>query len=285
MPSNNCPVCDSPLSDSLRSWHFVCPRCAYEQSTLTPAINENMAYANIDEAARETGLRELRISNFKTLLKAISLLKPQGGRLLDVGSAHGWFVEAAMGSFDALGIEPDKEVCDLSAQRGLPVRNGYFPEALQAAETFDVIVFNDVLEHIPPVIDILRSCHQHLNAGGYLVVNLPSSNGLFYRVAGVFARLGYSGFFERLWQKGLPSPHVHYFNETNLAELVERNGFVTVVKGRLPVVSLAGLYSRISFAGKMNRVAKAVLYCAVALSLPILKLFPNDIIYLIAKKT
>jgi hypothetical protein len=107
---------------------------------------------------------------------------------------------------------------------------------------------------------------------------------LFYRVSRVFARLGYSGFFERLWQKDLPSPHVHYFNEYNLADLIGRNGFVTVVKGRLPVVSLTGLYSRISFAGKMGGLAKVVTYCAVALSLPVLKLFPNDIIYLIAKK-
>lgn len=285
MPLSNCPVCDSSMKGSSRSWHFFCPRCAYEQSSLTPAINENRAHENVDEAARETGLRELRVSNFKILLNDINQLKPEGGRLLDVGSAHGWFVETAMGTYEALGIEPDEKVCALSAARGLPIRNGYFPDALLDAETFDVIVFNDVLEHIPPVVDILQSCQARLNEGGYLVVNLPSSNGLFYRVAGIFARLGYSGFFERLWQKGLPSPHVHYFNETNLARLVERNGFVTVTQGRLPVVSLAGLYSRISFAGKMNRISKAVVYCAVALSLPILRLFPNDIIYLIARKT
>jgi 2-polyprenyl-3-methyl-5-hydroxy-6-metoxy-1,4-benzoquinol methylase len=284
MPNNNCPVCESPLQESLRKWHFFCPRCAYEQSSLEPAINENQAYDNIDEAARETGLRELRLSNFRILLGAIGQLKPEGGSLLDVGSAHGWFVEEAMDTYEVLGIEPDEAICAMSAARGLPVRNGYFPDALRDGETFDVIVFNDVLEHIPPVIDILRACHERLNDGGYLVVNLPNSKGLFYRVSRVFARLGYSGFFERLWQKDLPSPHVHYFNEYNLADLIERNGFVTAVKGRLPVVSLSGLYSRISFAGKMGGLAKAVTYCAVALSLPLLKLFPNDIIYLIAKK-
>lgn len=284
MPINHCPVCESPLKESLRNWHFSCPRCAYEQSSLTPAINEHRAHDNLDEAARETGLRELRLSNFRILLGAIGQLKPQGGRLLDVGSAHGWFVEAAMDTYDVLGIEPDEAICAMSAARGLPVRNGYFPDALLGSEKFDVIVFNDVLEHIPPVIDILRACHERLNDGGYLVVNLPSSKGLFYRVSRVFARMGYSGFFERLWQKGLPSPHVHYFHEYNLADLLDRNGFVTTVKGRLPVVSLAGLYSRISFAGKMNRFTKAVIYCAVALSLPVLKVFPNDIIYLIAKK-
>lgn len=281
---SNCPVCDSPMEESFRNWHFFCPGCAYERSSLTPAINENRAHENVDETARETGLRELRISNFKILLNGIYQLKPEGGRLLDVGSAHGWFIETAMGTYDVLGIEPDEKVCASSAARGLLVRNGYFPDALLDAETFDVIVFNDVLEHIPPVVDILQSCKERLNEGGYLVVNLPSSNGLFYRAAKVFARLGYNGFFDRLWQKGLPSPHVHYFNETNLAQLLERHGFVMVVNGQLPVVSLTGLYSRISFAGKMNRISKAVIYCAVALSLPILKLFPNDIIYLIARK-
>jgi 2-polyprenyl-3-methyl-5-hydroxy-6-metoxy-1,4-benzoquinol methylase len=284
MPLNHCPVCKSPLKESVQNWHFFCPGCEYEQSSLTPAINENIAHENIDEVARETGLRELRLNNFRILLSAIAPLKPQGGRMLDVGSAHGWFVETAMGTYDVLGIEPDQTIFNQSAARGLPVRNGYFPQALLEGETFDVIVFNDVLEHIPPVIDILKSCHERLNDGGYLVVNLPNSNGLFYRLSRVFARWGYSGFFERLWQKGLPSPHVHYFNENNLAQLLEHNGFVMTVRGRLPVVSLAGLYSRISFAGKMNRLTKALIYCAVACSLPILRLFPNDIIYLIARK-
>ncbi|MCD5970846.1 class I SAM-dependent methyltransferase [Pseudomonas quasicaspiana] len=284
MSLNNCPVCETPLKESLLDWHFSCPRCAYEQSSLAPAINENTAHDNIDEAARESGLRELRFSNFRILLQAINALKPEGGRLLDVGSAHGWFLEAAMGSYDVLGVEPDEAICASSAARGLPVRNGYFPEALLEIEKFDVIVFNDVLEHIPPVIEILKSCHERLNDGGYLVVNLPSSNGLFYRVSRVFSRLGYSGFFERLWQKGLPSPHVHYFNEYNLASLLERNGFVMSSKGQLPVVSLTGLYARISFAGKMGALTKVVIYCAVAIALPVLKLLPNDIIYLIARK-
>ncbi|MCI8210923.1 methyltransferase [Pseudomonas sp. S25] len=284
MSLNNCPVCETRLKESLFNWHFSCPSCAYEQSSLLPAINENRAHDNIDEAARETGLRELRLSNFRILLQAITALKPEGGRLLDVGSAHGWFLEAAMGTYDVLGVEPDEAICAASAARGLPVRNGYFPDVLLDLETFDVIVFNDVLEHIPPVIEILRSCHERLNEGGYLVVNLPSSNGVFYRVARVFSRLGYTGFFERLWQKGLPSPHVHYFNEHNLATLLERNGFVMTSTGRLPVVSLTGLYSRISFAGKMGRLSKVIIYCAVALALPVLKLLPNDIVYLVARK-
>ena len=285
MPRHFCPVCDGPLKESCQQWHFLCSACAYEQSNLTPTINEQVAHENIDEVARESGLRELRLKNFGRLLSAIRQLKPDGGRLLDVGCAHGWFVETAMGKFDVLGIEPDKAIYATSVARGLPVRNGYFPDALADNETFDVIVFNDVLEHIPPVIDILRSCNERLNTGGYLVVNLPSSDGVFYRLSKLFSRLGFSGFFERLWQKGLPSPHVHYFNATNLAELLQSTGYKNVASGRLPTLGLAGLYTRISYTGNMGRLSKIVVYCAVALSLPILRLLPSDIIYLIAQKT
>ena len=281
---SHCPVCSGGLKETVQEWHFSCPLCAYEKSTLAPTINEHSAHENIDESARETGLRELRVSNFRTLLSAIRTLKPGGGRLLDVGCAHGWFIETAMPAFEVLGIEPDEAIYQSTAARGLPVRNGYFPDVLIASEKFDVIVFNDVLEHIPPVVDVLNACHDRLNDGGYLVVNLPSSSGVFYRLSRLFASAGYTGFFDRLWQKGLPSPHVHYFNESNLAELLKCYGFVSVAGGRLPVLSLAGLYTRISYTGKMGRLSKVFIYCAVAISLPILKLLPSDIIYVIARK-
>lgn len=284
MPQNHCPVCRGSLKCSLQDWHFVCSACGYEQSSLLPTINEHAAHEQIDEAARETGLRQLRLKNFETLLNVISELKPAGGRLLDVGCAHGWFIETATGRFDVLGIEPDKAMYAAAAARGLAVRNGYFPDALRDGETFDVIIFNDVLEHIPPVIDVLKSCYRRLNDGGYLVVNLPSSNGVFYRLSRLFARAGFSGFFERLWQKDLPSPHVHYFNDSNLAELLQYNGFISVVKGRLPVLSLAGLFTRISYAGRMGLVSRMAVYCGVAICLPLLRLLPSDIIYLVAKK-
>ena len=106
MPQNHCPVCRGPMKSSLQHWRFFCSVCAYEQSNLLPTINEHAAHEQIDEVARETGLRELRLANFKILLKAISQLQPAGGRLLDVGCAHGWFVETAMTQFDVLGIEP-----------------------------------------------------------------------------------------------------------------------------------------------------------------------------------
>lgn len=282
MSSENCPVCNSELSVGHYSWHSLCRSCDYEKANLQPTINSHLSHQLIDENARETGLRELRISNFKKLLAKIKLLKPNGGRLLDVGCAHGWFLETAKNDFEVLGLEPDKSVFDATFRRGLPVRMGYFPEALDESERFDVIIFNDVIEHIPDIKQVLASSHQYLHKDGLLVLKLPSSNGFFYRLSNIFSRLGFSGSFERLWQKNLPSPHLHYFNLSNLVSLLKSNGFDTKISGDLSTLRLAGLYTRVSYTGNLNVIARMIICASVVLFLPLLKILPSDIVYVIS---
>ena len=284
MSNEICPVCQSELSAGYRSWHLLCKSCGYEKANLQPTINLHSAHQLIDEDARETGLRDLRISNFKKLLRSIKSLNPSGGRLIDVGCAHGWFLETAINDFDVFGLEPDKNVFDVTSRRGLPVRMGYFPDALDESEKFDVIVFNDVIEHIPDIERTLASCHQRLNEDGLLVLNLPSSNGIFYGLSKIFCRFGYPGFFERLWQKDLPSPHLHYFNLTNLIYLLKNSGFDVKIKGDLSTLSLSGLYTRVSYAGNLSVVACVLVCIGVALVLPILKILPSDIVYVVATR-
>jgi 2-polyprenyl-3-methyl-5-hydroxy-6-metoxy-1,4-benzoquinol methylase len=284
MSNDICPVCNGALTVGIQNWHFKCKSCRYEKGDLQPTINEVSAHSLIDEADRETGLREVRVSNFQKLLDVVSALKPGGGKLLDVGCAHGWFVETAMSRFDALGIEPDEAVFHSTYAKNLPVRKGYFPDALEASETFDVIVFNDVIEHIPDINSIIAACHERLNDGGLLVLNLPSSDGVFYKFSRLFAAMGKFGFFERLWQKGLPSPHVHYFNRKNLSNLLQQSRFTPVTTGTLPTLGLAGLYTRISYTGNLGTLSKVAIYCTIAAALPILRLLPSDIVYVVAKK-
>lgn len=280
MNDMKCLVCGEDLRAGLASWHRVCQRCGYEQSKFKPAINAIEVHQYIDEGARENGLKALRKSNFESLsLKLKQLLPSKKARLLDVGAAHGWFLDAAAGDFDVLGIEPDEVVFAVSNSRGKPIRLGYFPEALLPGECFDVITFNDVIEHMPDIRKILDACHEHLNQSGLLLLNLPSSRGTFYRAAKLLHRFGIRGLFERLWQKDMPSPHVHYFHLRNLNRLVSQHGFTEVCRGTLPSLRLSGLFTRISYAGKQNIIARSVLYCLVVMALPLLKYLPADIVY------
>jgi 2-polyprenyl-3-methyl-5-hydroxy-6-metoxy-1,4-benzoquinol methylase len=269
----------------MRPWHARCVSCAYESAAFRVAINEREADKAVDEAERELGLKALRLANFQAIVDlARRCAQPEARTLLDVGSAHGWFLEAARAHFDVLGVEPDAVVGMKAAERGLPVRSGYFPEALREGESFDVIVFNDVIEHIPDVGGALLACRERLNAEGILILNLPNSRGLFYRLSKIAARLGWHAPFERLWQKGLPSPHLHYFNKTNLAALVAKHGFRLVHTEELPALHAKGLLARLRCAGQVGGLSLYVQYLAGLCAMPILRAFPSDIVVCIFKK-
>ena len=262
----------------------MCRTCRYESAALTPAINASSVVA-MDEAQREAALKALRIENFNTIVgyarQHVAVSKP---RLLDVGSAHGWFLEAARGQFDVLGVEPDADVGGRAAARGLPVRSGYFPDVVELDERFDAIVFNDVIEHIPDIHRALAACYAHLNDGGILILNVPNSRGFFYRLSKVLARIGWRGPFERMWQKDMPSPHVHYFDPRNLRQLVLKRGFTMVQTAELPALRAHGLLERLRYVGSASTLSVYLQYTVIRCAIPVLSLFPSDIIVSIFKK-
>lgn len=280
-----CIVCGEQQRRGLAEWHAACPACAYESANLEGAINQAGAHESLNEAQREAGLKALRLENFAEIVGYAKRYAVPGARkLLDVGSAHGWFLEAAQGSFDVLGVEPDEAVGSRAAARGLPVRQGFFPNALADDERFDVIVFNDVIEHIPPIGAALAACADRLNHRGILILNLPNSRGFFYRLSKLFAAAGWRAPFERLWQKGLPSPHVHYFRPENLARLVEAKGFELVHSAQLPSLRAKGLLDRLRCTGGTSGLALYAQYVAILCAIPLLRAFPSDIIVCIFRK-
>jgi 2-polyprenyl-3-methyl-5-hydroxy-6-metoxy-1,4-benzoquinol methylase len=280
-----CIVCGAQQAPGLADWHATCPSCDYESARLDGAINQVDAHASLNEAQREAGLKALRLENFAAIVAWARQYAPAGARkLLDVGSAHGWFLESAQGGFDVLGIEPDEAVGSRAAARGLRVRQGFFPAALHDGERFDVIVFNDVIEHIPPIGSALQACAARLNEGGILILNLPNSQGFFYRLSKLFARFGWKSPFERLWQKGLPSPHLHYFRPENLAKLVQANGFELLRTAELPSLRAKGLLDRLRCAGGMSTFSLYAQYLAILATIPLLRTFPSDIIVCIFRK-
>lgn len=276
----SCPACGAPLRAGLAAWHRVCTACTYEGSVLEPRILAQAEGGDLDEAAREQGLEQLRNANFRRLLAWMgrTLALPAGRpRLLDVGCAHGWFLQQADAGFEASGIEPDIAVAEAARRRGLAVRGGFFPDVLGEDERFDVIVFNDVLEHIPDVKAALAACWRHLQPGGWVVVNAPSRRGVLYRVSKGLVRVGRPGAFERLWQVGFPSPHVHYFDAATLGRLAEQAGFSFSGGTRLATMTVRGLYARIRCSREVP-VAKAVLLTVVlGLLAPLLAVLPADI--------
>jgi SAM-dependent methyltransferase len=273
-----CDVCGGELAPYRHAWLRRCRQCRTLGSDLPVAIPDQAGGSVLDEALRESGLDALRRINNVRLLDAVGRQLPAGARLLDVGCGPGFLLQAAAArGFRVLGLEPDANVVPAAAALGEVVRHGYFPAALSADERFDVIVFNDVLEHIPALDAALAASAAHLNPGGLLLINCPDRRGLFFRVAAALDRLGLGGAYDRLWQRGLPSPHVWYLTPAALARAAGRHdlhadgGLV-----RLKTVALEGLWNRIRFVkGQSLTLSLAALAFAIA-TLPLARLFPAD---------
>ncbi len=263
-----------------------CQGCGFLTSTLVANIItvDESSDKMIDEAVRMQALKPIRQENFQKMivfLKQLFKLKNmQQLRLLEVGSGHGWFLlEAQVAGFSCVGIEPSQSVNMDPALRAssIEIRSGLFPEICGDKENFDAIVFNDVFEHLPQIDKVLAACKQHLSAGGYLIINLPNSKGFFYRCSALLAHFGIVTPLERLWQKGLPSPHLLYFNPHQLKKLLAKHGFLSVGEVSLAALSVRGLWKRIRYVSQFSVPTATIVYAAVLVLYPVLLWLPNDI--------
>ena len=223
------------------------------------------------------GLEAVRALNFETILDRMDeLLSTADPRLLEVGCAKGWFLErAARRGMGVEGVEPSPDPDIDEDDGGFIVHVGYFPEVLGEDASYDAIVFNDVFEHLPDPVAAIVEVERRLEPGGLAVLNLPSSDGAVFRFARRLTRFGLAGPYRRLWQKGLASPHITYFNPCNLRCFVERHtGLRRVYAGRMAVLTREGLWDRI--ASTWSRAAALVIYPVAWLASFVLDRLPSD---------
>ena len=267
-----CPVCGAAMRTA-GDWLRKCPSCAFMMSSLPAAGGRGVS-----------GLKSLRMRNFQIILDHLVPLMPRpAATLLEVGCAEGWFLRcAADRGLRAEGIEPDPGRLESGGPQ-LKVRSGYFPQALEAGARFDAIAFNDVFEHLPDPRKAIVEVDQRLVLGGVAVLNLPSSDGLVFTVARLLHSLGVSRPYERLWQKGMESPHITYFNPRNLRRFVEGNTGLRYVGGRrLAAFTRRGLWRRIASTYSVG--ASAAIFAVAWPASFLLELFPSDAELLIFAK-
>jgi 2-polyprenyl-3-methyl-5-hydroxy-6-metoxy-1,4-benzoquinol methylase len=144
------------------------------------------------------------------------------GKILDVGCGDGHFLHlCALRGFTCYGIEPSKKTSAYASSRtGIHVIQGTYGKELFPENSFNVISFIHVLEHIPNPASVLEAARYHLRSGGILVVEVPSIHSphfLLYQLTGI-------KWFVRP-PKGIIYSHINYFSPKTLVALIEQTGF------------------------------------------------------------
>ena len=143
-----------------------------------------------------------------------------GRRLLDVGCARGHLASAlASMGWDVTGIEADTDDARAARDLGLRVLEQRAEDAFaDISETFDVIVFADVLEHVADPSSVLESALAVLAPGGRIIVSVPNVAHLTVRAQLLLGRFDYAdrGIMDRT--------HLRFFTRRTLVELIEGAG-------------------------------------------------------------
>ncbi|MBK8576123.1 MAG: class I SAM-dependent methyltransferase [Elusimicrobia bacterium] len=188
-----------------------CRRCTLAYRNPKESVEEiESAYRSAeDPEAMVEG--ECRSINAFLSLRVIREHVP-GGRLLEVGSSLGTFLNAARPFFDAIGLEPSRWAARLARERfQVQVIEDVLRPGLFGPSTFDVVVAIDVVEHVPDPQAALSCLASFLRPGGILYLVTPNISSLSARLLG-------------RWWWGFRPAHLTYFSPVTLGRLLSNVG-------------------------------------------------------------
>lgn len=167
----------------------------------------------------------------------------QGGALLDVGCAAGFFLEALGPSWQSYGLEPCEEMARVAREKfGDHITIGTF-EDYASHRTFDVITLWDVIEHVVHPKAVLQKVHTLLRPGGFLFIGTPAAESPAAKMLG------------KHWYYYVPPAHINFFDRWTIKTLLEATGFDCKNRLYLPkLVSLSEIVLNLSFMIRSHRI-------------------------------
>lgn len=281
MDDLQCIVCGNTQNLKFELKHKVY-QCASCDLYTSDATFDTSFQSSLEEDSREIGLKKLRLHNFELIVKAIKetyYKDKQTIKGLEIGSGNGWWLEVCRANgIDCMGIEPENTFADYYAKNDLNVVMGFYPSAgTDSADGYDFIIFNDVFEHITDLKSLLESIKKDLKKDGLLIINIPMSNGFFYRTATMLYYLKIKSFLDRLWQFNFHSPHINYFNPKNLPAYLNRYGFKVLQNFRLETLDFSSIRERIMADSKMSKIKAYAISSILLLIKPIIQNTSADI--------
>lgn len=174
------------------------------------------------------GDRRVHEKTLRGHLRLVRRYVPAGSRILEIGCAHGFFLELIREVYpDSVGVDVSAAAVADAASRGCDVRAGDLMET-QFDERFDAVCLWDTIEHLSRPHEVLRRAVELLGPGGHLFLTtgdfgawLPAWQGL-------------------KWRQIHPPTHLFYFTRPSLRSLCHRLGLDVVRFGTVTVYRRLG---------------------------------------------
>ena len=161
----------------------------------------------------------------------IAFIPKTVNKILDVGCGGGHFAQTikVLYNCEAWGVEPNTVAANQAVARLDKVINNIFIDGLPelADQKFDLIFFNDVLEHLVDPSEALNYCKSLLTDGGQIIASIP--NMRWYPV--ILSLLRYKDFKYEL-AGVMDKTHLRFFTMKSMRRLFEESGYKLItIKG------------------------------------------------------
>lgn len=135
-------------------------------------------------------------------------------KVLDIGSGSCLsLLELRAMGVEAWGVEADPNVRTLADRFGLSVHIGSIHDTPFPDVAFDLIVLNQVIEHVPDPRALLLAVKARLNPGGRVVLSFPNTDSVQASRSG------------KRWINWHVPYHQHHFNRRSFERLATQTGF------------------------------------------------------------
>jgi SAM-dependent methyltransferase len=160
--------------------------------------------------------QHVQMPDYERALGVLNEICPQRGRLLEVGSFLGLFLERCRATgWDVTGLEPYPPVATYArAKYGHKIVEALLPDAGLPEAAFDAVIMLHVIEHMPDPAKNVREARRILRPGGILVVETPRFDSLMFKVFG-----------RRERSINNCHGHIYFFTVPTLKRLLEQCGF------------------------------------------------------------
>jgi 2-polyprenyl-3-methyl-5-hydroxy-6-metoxy-1,4-benzoquinol methylase len=170
-----CVLCRTPISHSKNEsdGYRICQTCDVTWCTaedpLNPIEEWETSYYGQNEILK---LHEIRKSGMVQIIARLSRVRPQRGRLLDIGAGIGILMDAAIkDGWVAEGVEPSATAAERARKRtGAVVHEGLLEDTVLSEGCYDAVTILDILRSVPDPLKFLVAARRVLRPGGVLLI-------------------------------------------------------------------------------------------------------------------
>lgn len=234
MPDATCNLCGASDPRVLfrrdEATFLQCRGCGLEWVYPQPSLEEmrelysNPRYFNTDNISQYGYSEYLRNKHLVVNLCSQRLdeiehfTRRETGHLLDVGCATGTLLEMSrLRGWQVSGVDLSAFATRIARDYyALDVKTGELAEASYPADYFDVLVMDDLIEHVLDPTGLVLEASRILKPGGLLTLNTPNRAGLWHRLMG------------HRWFHYKQTEHTYFFSPAVIRDLLSRCGLIVL---------------------------------------------------------